>query len=193
MKITLLNGSPRKNGNTNTILSIIIERLNKEIFEPQLINISDYKINYCLGCHECEKTKKCIQTDDMEIIYNSLKNVDLICIASPSYWGYTTGQLKVFFDRSTPYCNTIDGKSIFPKGKKGIAISLRAGSKINESLEIIKSIEHYYSHLEITPIKNISFENIQSKSDINSSIRTQEKINKFVFELNKWGENAYNN
>lgn len=188
MKILFLNGSARGNGNTNALLSMIAEQLDKNVFEARIINISDYKINYCLGCHNCEKTRKCIQNDDMGNIYNAFEEVDLICMASPSYWGYVTGQLKVFFDRSLPFCNAIHGKTTFPKGKRGIAISIRAGANEKESLEIIKAIEHYFSHLEITPFSNMTFESVRNNTDLTSE-EVKKKISKFVLELNDWGRN----
>ncbi len=188
MKILFLNGSARSNGNTNALLSIIAEKLDRNVFEARIINISDYKISYCLGCHSCETTRKCIQNDEMENIYHAFEKSDLICIASPSYWGYVTGQLKVFFDRSLPFCNTIHGETTFPKGKRGIALSIRAGANEKESLEIIKAIEHYFSHLEITPLSNMTFENVKNNTDL-TSIEVKKKIDEFVLELNDWGQN----
>jgi len=189
MKIAFLNASARKNGNTNSLLSNIINGIDPKIFESELINISECKINYCLGCHGCEKTRKCVQNDDIIQIYSSFEKADLICIASPSYWGYVTGQLKVFFDRSTPYCNTIEGKTTFPNGKKGIAIALRAGLNESENMDIINSIEHYYSHLEILPIFRRTFEKIRNKSDLDTTVMTN-KIMNFSNELNEWGRNC---
>ncbi|HAV91927.1 TPA: hypothetical protein DCW38_01945 [candidate division WOR-3 bacterium] len=182
MKIVMLNGSARKNGSTNALLTMIADHFKQSKFECDLINISDYKINYCLGCQECKETKECKQIDDVKIIYEILKTADLIIVATPSYWGSVTGQLKVFFDRSLPYCDTIDGSSSFPKHKRAISISIRAGAGKAENMEIIKSVEHYFSHLGITPIGNITFENIRINTDLNS-VSMREKIYTFTEEL----------
>jgi multimeric flavodoxin WrbA len=189
IKIVFLNGSARDNGNTTTLLTEVISNLDRKIFNPTILNISQKNIKYCLGCHECEKTRQCVQNDDMQVIYQQFIDSDIICIASPSYWGYVTGQLKVFFDRSTPFCNTIDGITTFPSGKKGISLSIRAGSNKTESIEIINAIEHYYSHIEIEPIFNLSLETIRTISDFLKP-QINDEIIKFCDKLNQWGRNC---
>ncbi len=186
MKIVFLNSSGRKNGNTACLLSKIVEKLDKNRLSVEIINISEQKINYCLGCHECETlSRKCVQHDDVETIYQSFKNAEIICIASPDYWGYVTGHLKVFFERSTEYCNAIDGFTNFPAGKKGVAISLRRGSKESENIEIIKAIEHYFSHLEIEPVITAMFEGVGENSDFNKPDIIA-KIDKLAGEINSY-------
>jgi multimeric flavodoxin WrbA len=123
MRIIFLNGSPRKQGNTNYVIDTIINHLDKRIFHPVKKQIANYNINFCLGCETCKKTRRCVQNDDYLSLYNKLCLSDIICMATPSYWGYVTGQLKVFFDRTMPSCNTLDGGTTFPCGKFGIAIS----------------------------------------------------------------------
>jgi multimeric flavodoxin WrbA len=80
----MLNGSARNKGNTNYLLSLIKDKLNEKV-ETELINISDYKINYCLGCHKCEENRLCIQNDDVNIIHSKIQNSNFLLIASPSY------------------------------------------------------------------------------------------------------------
>lgn len=171
-KLVLLNGSARAHGNTHKLLSLLVSDLDKNEFDYEIINISENSVNYCLGCHSCEKTRQCVQNDDMMTIYKKLESADIICVAAPSYWGYVPGQLKVFFDRSTPYCNTINNSTPFPHGKKGIAIALRAGSSQKENLVVINAIEHYFSHLEIAPCFNATFENIQNPEDMEKTAVT---------------------
>lgn len=166
MKIVFLNGSARENGNTHFLLSKIKDSLDKQKTESEIINISEKDINYCLGCHSCETTRVCIQKDGVDEIYDSLKKADLICVASPSYWGDITGQLKVFIDRSTPYCNTINNTTTFPRGKLSCAIAIRAGSAKEENDTVISSITHYLGHLEIKHQFNETFESIRSKDDL---------------------------
>jgi len=182
LKFVILNGSARANGNTNYLLSKIVDTFIGTSVQAEIINISEKEINFCCGCHHCEKTRVCVQEDGVDEIYESFKRADLICVASPSYWGDITGQLKTFFDRSTPYCNTIDDKTIFPSGKKSCSIAIRAGSAASESEDVISSIKHYFSHLEIDHQFSETFEKIRSEKDLNTE-SVKQKIEEFSIKV----------
>ncbi|MBN1648540.1 MAG: flavodoxin family protein [Spirochaetales bacterium] len=182
LRVVFLNGSARPDGNTAHLMSLITERLDTACISANVINISELNINYCKGCHRCEQTRSCVQQDDMELIYKAFYAADLICIASPSYWGDVTGQLKVFFDRSTPYCDTVDGTSIFPAGKSGCALAIRAGRNRAESEAVIASIEHYYSHLGIEPQFSESFEAVRNHEDL-AGPESRTKISDFAAKI----------
>lgn len=179
MKIVLINGSPVADGATNEILDIIKKSLDGK-HDIEKICLGDYKINYCSGCRKCHTTAKCVQNDDVGKLMQALIGADKIVIASPSYWADITGQLKVFFDRCTPYCNTHIPHAKLPEGKKGYAVALRTGKSTGECLHIIESINHFYGHLEIEKAANIFFCGIDNKNDIEK--HTQEIIN---FALNE--------
>ncbi|MGL1893662.1 MAG: flavodoxin family protein [Spirochaetaceae bacterium] len=182
MNIVFLNGSGRADGNTNYLLSKIVNSLDETAITSEIINISDKEINFCRGCHVCEETRVCVQTDGVDEIYNSFKKADLICIASPSYWGDITGQLKTFIDRSTPYCNTINSETTFPSGKKSCSIAIRAGSAENENRDVISTITHYLGHLEIDHVLSETWESIRSKNDLETE-EVEKKISKFAKQI----------
>jgi multimeric flavodoxin WrbA len=112
---------------------------------------------------------------------NDLFAADIVIIGSPSYWGDVTGQLKVFFDRNTPYCDTNVNRLEVPKGKKGISVAIRAGKSERENLHIIESIEHYYGHLGIIPISSLTVSGVET---INDLMDKEDVINK-AYEIGK--------
>lgn len=180
MKAICIVGSPNSNGSTSYVSDKIIEGLKVNNIETKKYVLGEMNINYCKGCNSCHETRKCIQTDDMDKIFADLYDSDIVIIASPSYWGDVTGQLKVFFDRSTPLCDT-NGETLVPKGKLGISVSIRAGSHVEENIHLINAIEHYYGHLGIKPIKRFTIEGVNTKNDL---IKKQDKLNE-AFELGK--------
>jgi multimeric flavodoxin WrbA len=186
MRILFLNGSPRRNGNTNHLIDRIIEGMDTTVFEAVKEHIADYNINFCLGCGTCKTRHRCVQDDDYPALYRQLCAADIICIATPSYWGYVTGHLKVFFDRTTPYCNTNDGGTAFPRGKYGVGISIRAGKSEAESMDILAAIRHYFSHLEVEALEDFHLEQINNQIDIDENCA---KISAYAAYLNDWGRN----
>ncbi|SHH73427.1 Multimeric flavodoxin WrbA [Clostridium collagenovorans DSM 3089] len=164
MKAICIIGSPKSNGSTACIMDTIIEGMKESNIEVRRYVLGDMDINYCKGCMQCYKTKKCIQDDDMNIIIEDLLDADIVLIASPSYWGDVTGQLKVFFDRSTPLSDT-NGETLVPKGKIGVSIAVRTGTRVEENIHLINTIEHYYGHLGINPVEGFTVERVQFKED----------------------------
>jgi multimeric flavodoxin WrbA len=134
-----INGSPNSNGSSAFIINKIIESIDVNNTDYIKYNLGEMKINYCLGCKQCHKTGKCIHNDDVEIVIKNIVKADLLIIASPSYWGDITGQLKVFFDRNTPFSDTNpnNNKIRIPKNKIGISIAIRAGSNEKETIHMM--------------------------------------------------------
>ena len=112
-KILVLAGSPRKNGNTDRLVGSFIEgaRGNHTI---EVISVSDYKVNPCIGCNACfgREGHECFQKDDMALIYPKLKDAEVVIIASPVYFYGISAQLKAVVDRlHTPMRNNFHIKN----------------------------------------------------------------------------------
>jgi multimeric flavodoxin WrbA len=102
MKITVINGSPRKNGATNKILAEFSKNIQKEnpAAEINHINIIDISPAFCQGCKTCYRTGKCfITTDKTEEIHDILEESDGIIFGSPTYSCNVSGLFKVFHSR----------------------------------------------------------------------------------------------
>jgi multimeric flavodoxin WrbA len=101
MKIIAINGSPKKDGNTATLMRWIIKGCEKEGAEVEWIDIINQNILYCRGCHGCLRTGKCVIEDDLHEIFKKLNEADGIIIGSPVYSGQATAPLRAFIDRLT--------------------------------------------------------------------------------------------
>lgn len=106
-KIIVLAGSPRKNGNTNSLVSAFVDgaSIDKEV---EVISVTDYKVNPCIGCNSCfiRENNMCFQNDDMTMIYNKLSEADTVIVALPVYFYGISAQLKAVVDRlHTPLRN----------------------------------------------------------------------------------------
>ena len=102
MKITIINGSPRKNGATFKVLSYFkksLENIDSDI-NVELVNLIDYNFKYCMGCQYCYKTCNCIISDDrIKEVHETIKNSDGLIWGSPNYATHISGLLRNFYDR----------------------------------------------------------------------------------------------
>lgn len=100
MKITILNGSPRHNGNTQIMADTFSETARENGHTVNILNIANMNIRGCLGCKYCySHGGKCVQDDDMENVLAELSDTDMVVFASPVYWFDMTAQLKTVIDR----------------------------------------------------------------------------------------------
>jgi len=102
MKVTTILGSPRKRGNTATLLGWFEEQTMRQGHEVHRIDIVESNIKGCLGCHACEKVTAspgCVQKDDAMAVFDRMIEADVLVYASPLFcWGFTS-QMKAFIDR----------------------------------------------------------------------------------------------
>ncbi len=100
MKIVILNGSPRAEGNTEIMAKEFQRGAEEAGNEVTLINLRGKKVTGCLGCEYCfSHDGECVQKDDMPEILKELDTADAVVFASPIYWFDITAQLKSVIDR----------------------------------------------------------------------------------------------
>lgn len=88
MKILILNGSPRPQGNTAAMVAAYAEGAREAGHEVNAIDVCKLKIGGCLACEYCH-TKgdgRCVQKDDMQEIYPLLEEAEMIVLASPVFY-----------------------------------------------------------------------------------------------------------
>ena len=103
MKIIGFSGSPHRNGNTVWTVEQILEGAKQAGAETVVFSASVLDAKPCRGCFGCKSGDKgCIINDDMQKVYDELRDADALVFASPVYMGQMTGQAKVFMDRLFP-------------------------------------------------------------------------------------------
>lgn len=98
-KVLGVVGSPRRGGNTETIIDKILEGAKEEGAEVEKIILTDLEIKPCKGCDSCRTTGKCIINDDMGMILNKMEQSATWVLGTPIYWWGPTAQFKAFIDR----------------------------------------------------------------------------------------------
>lgn len=101
MNILVLNGSPRKLGNTKRMIIAFREGAESVGHRVDIVDVCHLNIAGCLACEYCH-TKgngSCVQKDDMQEVYQLLSKAEMLVIASPIYYHGISGQLKCTIDR----------------------------------------------------------------------------------------------
>ena len=101
MKILLINGSPKENGNTFLALNEVAKTLNDEGIETEIINIGKQAVQGCIACGMCGRIGKCTFNDDLytKVLRTVKTGIDGLIIGSPVYYGGPNGSLCALLDR----------------------------------------------------------------------------------------------
>jgi len=100
MKIVGILGSPRKGGNTETLLDLALGEAREKGVVTEKIALGDKSIAPCDGCRGCMETGKCVIEDDAQEIYRVMLESDGIIWATPIYFWCMTSQTKTLIDRT---------------------------------------------------------------------------------------------
>ena len=99
MKVLIINGSPRIDGNTTIAINELIKTFVKEEIETEIVQIGNKDIRGCVACYKCYETGKCVFNDLVNEVALKLKEADGLIIASPVYYAQANGTLVSFIQR----------------------------------------------------------------------------------------------
>lgn len=99
MKIIVINGSPRTNGMTASILHSVESELISQGIDVEYYNLTDLDIGHCQGCCSCYMTGHCFIKDDAELLSEKIRQSDGLVLGSPTYASNVSGLMKDFMDR----------------------------------------------------------------------------------------------
>lgn len=99
MKVLLINGSPKKDGNSKVALNELEKTFSGEGIETEIIEIGGKAIRGCIACGSCYKTGRCAFDDVVNEVADKFKEADGLIVASPVYFASPNGTLVSFLDR----------------------------------------------------------------------------------------------
>ncbi len=94
-----LLGSPRKGGNTETLLAAALDGVREAGGRGELVRLNDLSFSPCQNCDGCVETGRCVLDDDLTPLYDRCDAAAGIIFASPIYFYGITAQAKAFVDR----------------------------------------------------------------------------------------------
>ena len=102
MKVLLINGSPRKKGNTFLALSEVAKTLEAQGIETEIVQIGNKPVRGCIACGQCQmkQLNRCVFDDDIcNRISEKLDTADALIVGSPVYYGQPNGSVLSLIQR----------------------------------------------------------------------------------------------
>lgn len=190
MNIICIYGSPRKDGNSDTLLNKVIEGIESVRSKDTIIKkvyVRDLNISNCQECRKCDKTGMCIIKDDMQKVYKDMETTDYSVVSSPIFFYGLPGKLKTLIDRTQCYWA---GKYLLSKERRekkeesrkhGIFLSVGAtkGEKLFEGAKL--TIKYFFDVFDIKYSEDLLVRAIDKKGEI---LNKPDELTK-AFELGK--------
>ena len=140
MKVVAFNGSPRKDGNTATLLAAVLRELESQGIETELVHLIG-PLAGCKACFKCKEKKngRCIQDKDMiNQCIQKMAAADGIIIGSPTYFADLTPETKALIDRAG-FVAMANGYMFTRKVGAAVVAVRRAGA-----IHVLVSINHLF-------------------------------------------------
>lgn len=107
MKVLMINGSPRPNGNTSIALHEMEKIFSEENIEVETVHIGNMDVRGCIACMSCKKTGKCVFDDIVNEIAPKFEQCDGLVVGVPVYFASANATLVAFLTRLF-YSTTFD-------------------------------------------------------------------------------------
>ena len=99
MKVIIINGSPRHDGNTSLAINEIVKIFNEQEIETEVCQVGGKNIRGCIACNKCAEIGKCIFNDEVNEIAGKFEKADGLIVASPVYYASANGTIISLLDR----------------------------------------------------------------------------------------------
>jgi multimeric flavodoxin WrbA len=169
MKVIAINGSPRKNGNTATILAQILAGAAEKGAKTRMFHLNELDMKGCQGCLACrEDLGKCAFKDDFQEVLEAMRTCDAIALGTPIYVFNVTGQFKCFLDRCFCFIDeSVEGeyRSVMPPGKKFALVTSQGDANPDAFRHIIDYLQLLFSFLGGSSLELITQTGTEDKSD----------------------------
>lgn len=158
-KIVIISSSMRQ-GNSDALCDEFQRGAQDANNVVERINLREKNIKFCTACCDCYNIGSCTIKDDMNNLYEILKQAEILVFATPIYFGEISGQLKVFIDRLYPIYQNLKVKEAY------VIASCYQNDKqfVDDS---IYGIERFLEDIGNVPLKAVIYgENTDEENDI---------------------------
>lgn len=122
MKVLMLNGSPRKDGNTEIALKEMEQIFVSQGIETETVQVGNREVRGCIACLQCRKTGRCVFSDLVNEVAPVFEKADGLVVASPVYYASANATLVAFLQRlfySTPFSKSMKVGAAVAAARRG--------------------------------------------------------------------------
>jgi multimeric flavodoxin WrbA len=171
VKIAAIYGSPRRNGNTATLLKHAVSGAKSTGAHVEEIVLRDLKMSPCLEIYGCQKEGRCVIDDDFTVARDSMLEADGIILASPIFFYTVSAHTKILMDR----CQSLWVKKYWieqaefgkrPFKRKAVFISVGAtrGKKLFDGA--LLTVKYFLDTLDAELWKSLTYRGLDYEGDV---------------------------
>nr|WP_300307963.1 flavodoxin family protein [uncultured Anaerostipes sp.] len=152
-KIVILNGSPRRKGNTSALVKAFTEGAESAGNTVTEFFLDEMNIHGCKGCFDGHSSRECpcVQKDDMDRIYPAVKESDVVVLATPLYYWNMSGQIRTAIDRLFAL-EEGDGNLLRGNGRSSALLMAAEGQGFDD---VLLYYDHLMEHLRWTNLGHV--------------------------------------
>ena len=170
-KIIAIYGSPRRKGNTATLLKKVIEGAQDSGAKVEEIVLRDLKMSPCLEIYGCLQAGECAIKDDFQMVRDKILNARGLILASPVFFYSVSSHTKILMDRFQSLWVKKNWVDQTPKGqpihhRKGMFISVGAtkGKKLFDGM--LLSVRYFFDVLDMQLWKTLLYRQLDFQDDV---------------------------
>jgi multimeric flavodoxin WrbA len=129
VKIVLISGSPRPNGNTAQLMQECSKEIEALGVEAEIVSFAGMKIEACIACGRCSKEGKCGLNDGLNEVIDKIRAAEGLIVGTPVYYGTARGDVMCALQR-IGYVSMNTGRFLAGKVGGPIAVARRGGQTL---------------------------------------------------------------
>ncbi len=170
-KLLAFYGSPRRNGNTTTLLNEAVAGARQAGARVREYTLRDLKLSPCLEIYGCKQNGRCIINDDFQQIYDDIQTCDGIMLASPIFFYTVSAHTKILMDRCQSFWVKKNWVTSTPPNtlrppRPGLFISVGAtrGNKLFEGA--LLTVRYFFEAIDTRLWQSLLYKGLDSEKDI---------------------------
>ena len=170
MHVLGLAGSPRRGGNSETLLAEALKGAADAGAETELVRAADCRVAGCIECNGCFQTGRCVVEDQYQDIYEKFLSCDVLLVGTPVFFMSVPAQLKAVIDRTQCLWakRYVLKKPVLDDGRtRRGGLVVVGGSKSEKMFESVRLTVHYlFDALEMTLAETLFVNQVDERGAI---------------------------